>query len=53
MEIKDTCVKVSGTRSHIVSKQKPVPVTVYDYYDQSEFAARSCPKFNQIKKIKF
>ncbi|KAE8748691.1 Thioester-containing protein [Frankliniella occidentalis] len=38
METKDYCVDVSAIRTHLVSNQKPVPVTVYDYYDQSRRA---------------
>ncbi|XP_034235917.1 pregnancy zone protein-like isoform X2 [Thrips palmi] len=38
METKEYCVEVSAIRTHLVSNQKPVPVTVYDYYDQTRRA---------------
>ncbi|XP_034230056.1 pregnancy zone protein-like isoform X2 [Thrips palmi] len=38
METKEYCAEVSAIRTHVVSNQKPVPVTVYDYYDQTRRA---------------
>lgn len=38
METKEYCTEVSAIRTHFVSNQKPVPVTVYDYYDQTRRA---------------
>ena len=34
MTRKEYCPTVSAFRTHKVAKQRPVPVTVYDYYDQ-------------------
>ncbi|KAJ9588469.1 hypothetical protein L9F63_018159, partial [Diploptera punctata] len=33
MTQEDYCVTITGFRSHKVAKLKPVPVTIYDYYD--------------------
>lgn len=41
METKEYCAEVTAVRTHIVSNQKPVPVTVYDYYDQSEYTMQA------------
>ncbi|XP_050425560.1 CD109 antigen-like isoform X2 [Adelges cooleyi] len=38
MMAKEYCPTISAFRTHKVAKQKPVPVTVYDYYDQSRRA---------------
>nr|XP_018897644.1 PREDICTED: CD109 antigen-like isoform X2 [Bemisia tabaci] len=35
---KEYCPTVSAFRTHKVARQRPVPVTVYDYYDQSRRA---------------
>lgn len=29
-------LKINGFRSHLVSEQKPVPIIVYDYYDNGK-----------------
>lgn len=31
---KEYCPTVSAFRTHKVARQRPVPVTVFDYYDQ-------------------
>lgn len=31
---KEYCPTISAYRTHMVAKHKPVPVTMYDYYDQ-------------------
>lgn len=31
------CPTVSAFRTHKVAKQKPVPVSVYDYYDSCKY----------------
>lgn len=31
------CPTVSAFRTHKVAKQKPVPVSIYDYYDSCKF----------------
>lgn len=36
MTRQELCPTVKAYRTHKVAKQKPVPVTVYDYYDQSK-----------------
>lgn len=33
MSRQEYCLTVSAFRTHKVAKQKPVPVTIYDYYD--------------------
>ncbi|KAG8336218.1 hypothetical protein J6590_049457 [Homalodisca vitripennis] len=38
MTREEYCPTVKAYRTHKVAKQKPVPVTVYDYYDQSRRA---------------
>ncbi|CAK9821472.1 CD109 antigen [Anthophora retusa] len=38
MNRQEYCPTVSAFRTHKVAKQKPVPVTVYDYYDSSRRA---------------
>ncbi|VVC42395.1 Alpha-2-macroglobulin, thiol-ester bond-forming,Alpha-macroglobulin, receptor-binding,Alpha-2- [Cinara cedri] len=38
MTAEEYCPTISAYRTHKVAKQKPVPVTVYDYYDQSRRA---------------
>ncbi|XP_076646328.1 thioester-containing protein 1 allele R1 isoform X2 [Halictus rubicundus] len=38
MDRREYCPTVSAFRTHKVAKQKPVPVTVYDYYDSSRKA---------------
>ncbi|XP_050529257.1 CD109 antigen-like isoform X2 [Daktulosphaira vitifoliae] len=38
MMAQEYCPTISAFRTHKVAKQKPVPVTVYDYYDQSRRA---------------
>ncbi|KAJ9579456.1 hypothetical protein L9F63_024438, partial [Diploptera punctata] len=38
MTKKEYCPTVSAFRTHKVAKQKPVPVTIYDYYDSSRRA---------------
>uniref|UniRef100_A0A8D8UYD5 TEP1-F n=1 Tax=Cacopsylla melanoneura TaxID=428564 RepID=A0A8D8UYD5_9HEMI len=38
MTKKELCPTVSAFRTHKVAKQKPVPVSIYDYYDQSRRA---------------
>ncbi|XP_069677480.1 CD109 antigen-like isoform X2 [Periplaneta americana] len=38
MTKQEYCPTVSAFRTHKVAKQKPVPVTIYDYYDQSRRA---------------
>ncbi|KAE8741724.1 Thioester-containing protein [Frankliniella occidentalis] len=35
---REYCVDVSAVRTHLVTQLKPVPITVYDYYDQSRQA---------------
>lgn len=35
---REYCVEVSAVRTHLVTQLKPVPITVYDYYDQSRQA---------------
>ncbi|XP_025405669.1 CD109 antigen-like isoform X2 [Sipha flava] len=35
---KEYCPTISAYRTHMVAKHKPVPVTMYDYYDQSRRA---------------
>lgn len=37
MNVTENCPTVSAFRTHKVAKQKPVPVSVYDYYDSSEY----------------
>lgn len=37
-KIKEYCPTISAYRTHKVALQKPVPVTVYDYYDSSRRA---------------
>lgn len=32
-------LKINGFRNHLVSEQKPVPIIVYDYYDNGMYAA--------------
>ncbi|CAD6999792.1 unnamed protein product [Ceratitis capitata] len=32
------CIPVKASKAHAVAKQKPVPVTVYDYYDTNQRA---------------
>lgn len=29
-------LKINGFRNHLVSEQKPVPIVVYDYYDNGK-----------------
>lgn len=41
MSRQEYCPTVSAFRTHKVAKQKPVPVTIYDYYD-------SCKLFKYI-----
>lgn len=39
-------LKINGFRNHLVSEQKPVPIVVYDYYDNgrsNHFRADSIP----------
>jgi hypothetical protein len=36
MTRQEYCPTVSAFRTHKVAKQKPVPVTIYDYYDSCE-----------------
>ncbi|KAK3909558.1 CD109 antigen [Frankliniella fusca] len=52
METKEYCTDVSAVRTHFVSNQKPVPVTAYDYYDQSRRARvfYEAPPVNLIDK---
>ncbi|XP_034249704.1 alpha-1-macroglobulin-like isoform X2 [Thrips palmi] len=38
MDTEEYCVEIAAIRTHLVSNQKPVPVTVYDYYDQTRRA---------------
>ncbi|XP_015369821.1 PREDICTED: CD109 antigen-like isoform X2 [Diuraphis noxia] len=38
MMAKEYCPTISAFQTHKVANQKPVPVTVYDYYDQSRRA---------------
>ncbi|BES88505.1 thioester-containing protein [Nesidiocoris tenuis] len=38
MTDQELCPTVSAFRTHKVAKQRPVPVTLYDYYDQSRKA---------------
>ncbi|XP_054284946.1 CD109 antigen-like isoform X2 [Macrosteles quadrilineatus] len=38
MTVKELCPTVRAYRTHKVANQKPVPVTVYDYYDQTRRA---------------
>ncbi|XP_078044260.1 thioester-containing protein 1 allele R1 isoform X2 [Augochlora pura] len=38
MDRREYCPTVSAFRTHKVAKQKPVPVTIYDYYDSSRRA---------------
>ncbi|XP_014247621.1 CD109 antigen-like isoform X2 [Cimex lectularius] len=38
MVAKEYCPTVSAFRTHRVARQRPVPVTIYDYYDQSRKA---------------
>ncbi|XP_017300547.2 CD109 antigen [Diaphorina citri] len=38
MSKKELCPTVSAFRTHKVAQQKPVPVSIYDYYDQSRRA---------------
>nr|XP_033333659.1 complement C4-like [Megalopta genalis] len=38
MDRREYCPTVSAFRTHKVAKQKPVPVTIYDYYDSSRKA---------------
>ncbi|XP_063245195.1 CD109 antigen-like isoform X2 [Bacillus rossius redtenbacheri] len=38
MSAQENCPTVSAHRTHKVAKQKPVPVTIYDYYDSSRRA---------------
>ncbi|XP_073987023.1 CD109 antigen-like isoform X2 [Rhodnius prolixus] len=38
MTAKEYCPTISAFRTHKVAMQRPVPVTVYDYYDQSRQA---------------
>lgn len=38
MTREELCPTVSAFRTHKVAKQRPVPVTLYDYYDQSRRA---------------
>lgn len=38
MNRQEYCPTVSAYRTHKVAKQKPVPVTIYDYYDSSRRA---------------
>ncbi|OAD56423.1 hypothetical protein WN48_03427, partial [Eufriesea mexicana] len=38
MNRQEYCPTVSAFRTHKVAKQKPVPVTIYDYYDSSRRA---------------
>ncbi|KAK9304587.1 hypothetical protein QLX08_004027 [Tetragonisca angustula] len=38
MNREEYCPTVSAFRTHKVAKQKPVPVTIYDYYDSSRRA---------------
>ncbi|XP_031828991.1 thioester-containing protein 1 allele R1 isoform X2 [Nomia melanderi] len=38
MDRQEYCPTVSAFRTHKVAKQKPVPVTIYDYYDSSRKA---------------
>lgn len=45
---KEYCPTISAFRTHKVAKQKPVPVTIYDYYDSSEFKL-----LKQFLKINF
>jgi len=42
------CPTVSAFRTHKVAKQKPVPVSIYDYYDSCKYKAQN---FNDSKKI--
>jgi len=36
MMAEEYCPTISAFQTHKVANQKPVPVTVYDYYDQCE-----------------
>lgn len=38
MMAEEYCPTISAFQTHKVANQKPVPVTVYDYYDQCESA---------------
>ncbi|XP_051162274.1 thioester-containing protein 1 allele S3 isoform X1 [Leptopilina boulardi] len=38
MNVTENCPTVSAFRTHKVAKQKPVPVSVYDYYDSTRRA---------------
>lgn len=40
MTRQELCPTVKAYRTHKVAKQKPVPVTVYDYYDQSKYYSK-------------
>jgi len=37
MMAEEYCPTISAFQTHKVANQKPVPVTVYDYYDQCEY----------------
>jgi len=43
MMAEEYCPTISAFQTHKVANQKPVPVTVYDYYDQCE-----CAKFTLL-----
>lgn len=34
---KEYCPTISAYRTHKVAKQKPVPVSIYDYYDSCNY----------------
>jgi CD109 antigen len=36
LEPEDVCPVVKAYRTHNVAKQKPMPIIVYDYYDNCE-----------------
>lgn len=49
MMAEEYCPTISAYRTHKVAKQKPVPVTVYDYYDQCKYILYTNLK-NKIEK---
>jgi len=41
MMAKEYCPTISAFQTHKVANQKPVPVTVYDYYDQCKWCEQT------------
>lgn len=39
MSREEYCPTVKAYRTHRVARQKPVPVTIYDYYDSCKYTA--------------